>query len=184
MTLTAAYAFSAACSIPPHSTGKERDTESGLDYFGPRYYASSMGRFMSPDWTAEPDPVPWADFENPQTLNLYSYVQNNPLSRTDPFGHADDPCKTQGLSNCASVTATPDDGPPLATLGLAFGHHFVDQAIVKSSKAVNSLAGQFFSRWRTGPLQNPGLHRGFTTAHRLNSAQIRQIHQGRGKCHE
>jgi RHS repeat-associated protein len=30
-------------------TGKERDTESGLDYFGARYYASSMGRWMSPD---------------------------------------------------------------------------------------------------------------------------------------
>jgi RHS repeat-associated protein len=31
------------------STGKERDAESGNDYFGARYYASSMGRFMSPD---------------------------------------------------------------------------------------------------------------------------------------
>jgi RHS repeat-associated protein len=34
---------------PHHFTGKERDTESGNDYFGARYYASSMGRFMSPD---------------------------------------------------------------------------------------------------------------------------------------
>ncbi|WP_245632370.1 RHS repeat-associated core domain-containing protein [Edaphobacter aggregans] len=31
-------------------TGKERDTESGLDYFGARYFASTSGRFMSPDW--------------------------------------------------------------------------------------------------------------------------------------
>ena len=41
-----------ARSIAPqkhHFTGKERDTESGLDYFGARYYTSSMGRFMSPD---------------------------------------------------------------------------------------------------------------------------------------
>jgi RHS repeat-associated protein len=30
-------------------TGKERDTESGLDYFGARYNSSNMGRFMSPD---------------------------------------------------------------------------------------------------------------------------------------
>ncbi len=30
-------------------TGKERDAESGLDYFGARYYGSNMGRFMSPD---------------------------------------------------------------------------------------------------------------------------------------
>ena len=32
-------------------TGKERDSESGNDYFGARYYASSMGRWMSPDWS-------------------------------------------------------------------------------------------------------------------------------------
>jgi RHS repeat-associated protein len=35
------------------STGKERDSESGNDYFGARYYASTMGRFMSPDWAAK-----------------------------------------------------------------------------------------------------------------------------------
>jgi len=33
----------------PHFTGKERDSESGNDYFGARYYSSAMGRFMSPD---------------------------------------------------------------------------------------------------------------------------------------
>ena len=68
-------------------TGKERDTESGLDYFGARYYASNMGRWMSPDWNSDPRAVPYADFENPQSLNLYSYVRNNPLSHTDPDGH-------------------------------------------------------------------------------------------------
>jgi RHS repeat-associated protein len=61
-------------------TGKERDAESGLDYFGARYYASNMGRWMSPDWSAQEEPVPYAKLGNPQTLNLYSYVQNNPLS--------------------------------------------------------------------------------------------------------
>ena len=70
-----------------HYTGKERDTESGNDYFGARYYASSMGRFMSPDWSAKEDPVPYALMDDPQSLNLYSYVRNNPLSRTDPDGH-------------------------------------------------------------------------------------------------
>jgi len=43
-----------------HFTGKERDDESGNDYFEARYYASSMGRFMSPDWSAKEDPVPYA----------------------------------------------------------------------------------------------------------------------------
>jgi RHS repeat-associated protein len=69
-------------------TGKERDAESGLDYFGARYYASSMGRWMSPDWSAKEDPVPYAKLDDPQTLNLYGYVRNNPLSQVDPDGHA------------------------------------------------------------------------------------------------
>jgi RHS repeat-associated protein len=65
-----------------HFTGKERDTESGNDYFGARYYASSMGRFMSPD----PSQLGYADSTNPQSLNLYSYVRNNPLINSDPSG--------------------------------------------------------------------------------------------------
>ncbi len=72
-------------------TGKERDSESGNDYFGARYYASTMGRFMSPDFTGDddgpPEPVPYADLTDPQSLNLYGYVQNNPLSRFDSEGH-------------------------------------------------------------------------------------------------
>jgi RHS repeat-associated protein len=68
-------------------TGKERDTESGNDYFGARYYASSMGRFMSPDWSAKEDPVPYAKMDDPQTLNLYAYVRNNPLGGVDADGH-------------------------------------------------------------------------------------------------
>jgi RHS repeat-associated protein len=68
-------------------TGKERDSESGLDYFGARYYASSMGRYMSPDWSDETDPVPYAELSTPQTLNLYGYVTNNPLRLYDPTGH-------------------------------------------------------------------------------------------------
>jgi len=64
-----------------HFTGKERDAESGNDYFGARYYASSMGRFMSPD-------KPFADQHpaNPQSWNLYSYTRNNPLRFVDDDG--------------------------------------------------------------------------------------------------
>ena len=56
-------------------TGKERDAESGLDNFGARYMASTMGRFMSPD--------PFLNSgrpENPQTWNRYTYALNNPLT--------------------------------------------------------------------------------------------------------
>jgi len=68
-------------------TGKERDLESGLDYFGARYYASNMGRWMSPDWADKPEAVPYSSLDNPQSLNLYGYVLNNPLSHADSDGH-------------------------------------------------------------------------------------------------
>ena len=68
-------------------TGKERDQESGLDYFGARYYSSVIGRFSSPDWSKSPEAVPYAKLDNPQTLNLYSYAGNNPLSALDEDGH-------------------------------------------------------------------------------------------------
>jgi RHS repeat-associated protein len=65
-------------------TAKERDSESGLDNFGARYFGSSLGRFMVPDPSqAGPDVV---DDENPQAWNMYSYVLGNPLNATDPDG--------------------------------------------------------------------------------------------------
>ncbi len=70
-------------------TGKERDAETGLDYFGARYFSSAQGRFTSPDWSAAPEPVAYANLGDPQTLNLYAYVRNNPLSRPDLDGHSD-----------------------------------------------------------------------------------------------
>ncbi len=57
-----------------------------------RYYASTAGRFLSPDWAANIMPVPYAKLGDPQTFNLYAYVGNNPLSRTDPTGHYLDKC--------------------------------------------------------------------------------------------
>lgn len=68
-------------------TGKERDAESGLDNFGARYDSSNLGRFMTPDYSDEHDPVPYANFEDPQTLNLYAYSENNPTSWSDLDGH-------------------------------------------------------------------------------------------------
>jgi RHS repeat-associated protein len=84
-------------------TGKERDAESGLDYFGARYYGSSMGRFMSPDWAAKATPVPYAKLDNPQSLNLYAYVGNNPLSHIDPDGHIDCSGKNAAGPGCQAI---------------------------------------------------------------------------------
>lgn len=71
-------------------TGKERDGESGLDNFGARYYTSGLGRFMTPDWAARPTAVPYAVFGDPQSLNLYTYVRNDPITLADADGHAED----------------------------------------------------------------------------------------------
>ena len=71
-------------------TGKERDTESGLDYFGARYYSNGLGRFITPDWAAKATAVPYAEFADPLSLNLYGYVRNVPTTRYDHDGHLQD----------------------------------------------------------------------------------------------
>lgn len=68
-------------------TGKKRDLETGLDYFGARYYSSGLGRWVSADWSGKPVPVPYADFIDPQSLNQYGYVRNLPTTRIDTDGH-------------------------------------------------------------------------------------------------
>ncbi len=87
-------------------TGKERDQESGLDYFGARYYGSALGRFTSVD----PDPDNM-DVTNPQSFNRYAYVWNNPLANTDPDGA--DTCADGSYAD-ACVTDTPPD--PIQTV--------------------------------------------------------------------
>ncbi|HWG20812.1 MAG TPA: RHS repeat-associated core domain-containing protein [Terracidiphilus sp.] len=87
-----------------HFTGKERDTESGNDYFEARYYSSAMGRFMSPD------PVIQNELRllNPQRWNKYAYVINNPLILTDPTGMdavmADFGTKAVGLGHAGIIS--------------------------------------------------------------------------------
>jgi RHS repeat-associated protein len=74
-------------------SGKERDSETGLDYFGARYYSNGLGRFITPDWAAKPAAVPYAVLGDPQSLNLYTYVRNIPTSNADADGH----CAIPGL---------------------------------------------------------------------------------------
>ncbi len=80
-------------------TGKEWDSESGLENFGARFDSSNLGRFMTPDWSAVPVDVPYAQMANPQSLNLYAYVMNSPVTSADLDGHEDDN-RSQRITQC------------------------------------------------------------------------------------
>jgi RHS repeat-associated protein len=68
-------------SSPMHFTAKERDSESGLDYFGARYYSSQLGRFTSADPSLKSGLA-----SSPQSWNRYAYTMNNPLGYVDTNG--------------------------------------------------------------------------------------------------
>src|SRR5882724_378481 len=78
-------ARASGCSVFNYTflTLKERDNETGLDYFGARYYGNAQGRFTSYD----PVFVTALRLIDPQRLNLYSYARNNPLKFVDPDGN-------------------------------------------------------------------------------------------------
>jgi RHS repeat-associated protein len=65
-------------------TGQKSDDSTGLMFYGARYYDVSLGRFTQPD-TIVPSPL------NPQSLNRFSYVRNNPVNLVDPTGHDEEP---------------------------------------------------------------------------------------------
>jgi RHS repeat-associated protein len=84
---TNAGCYSASTSNTLKFAGKERDQETGNDHFDARYLSTPQMRWTIPDWSARGEPVPYANLADPQTLNLYGYVRNNPLARADLDGH-------------------------------------------------------------------------------------------------
>jgi RHS repeat-associated protein len=81
-------------------TGKERDQETGLDYFGARYLSAAQGRFTSPD----PLGILRQKMTDPQQWNMYSYTRNNPLRLLDPTGLYVTSCQEKDVSKCDANT--------------------------------------------------------------------------------
>jgi len=88
-------------------TDKERDAETGLDYFGARYYGNTQGRFTSPDpLLASGRPL------MPQSWNRYTYVLNNPVRLIDPNGLLDDDDLDEQQAKQQRQQPTPPPQPP------------------------------------------------------------------------
>ena len=109
-----------AFPISQRFTGQVLDDETGLYYYGARYYDPAAARFAQPD-TVIPD------IANPQSWNRYSYCINNPLGRTDPSGHWDWPAPAYNwmpnswvryLGGGGSGPATPAAPEALSNLGM------------------------------------------------------------------
>ena len=125
-------------------TGKERDTESGNDYFGARYYGSSMGRFLSPD----PVIITPERLMNPQQLNLYAYVTNNPLRFIDPTGEilqcvGDDKSRSQCFADLQRIAGDAKDRLSMdAKTGVvSFDTKDLDMSKNEGAALVNNLVG-------------------------------------------
>jgi RHS repeat-associated protein len=81
---SAAQGYASGDGVRQQFTNQERDVETGLDYFGARYFGSPQGRFTSPDPLLQSGRV-----ATPQSWNRYTYVLNNPLRLIDPDGLMD-----------------------------------------------------------------------------------------------
>lgn len=86
---------------------------------------------MSPDWSAKVQPVPYAKSGDPQSLNLYSDVENNPLSRTDPTGHY--------IINCVGRVKSCSNQLDAFNKAVQNGLNSKDQSVVQAAKAYGAL---------------------------------------------
>jgi RHS repeat-associated protein len=124
-------------------TAKERDAESGLDYFGARYYAQRTGRFTSVD----PVVAVQAALLDPQLWNRYAYVRNNPPRLLDPDGRCLwDLCAAEGatvyLVGAAAVATT-------AWLVSPAGQNAVRQVASDTHAMITTAAGAIGSWFQT-----------------------------------
>lgn len=124
-------------------TGKERDSESGLDYFGARYYGSSLGRFTSPD----PAKLDIRHLLNPQKWNKYAYTINNPLRYFDPDGQEEVDIQLRAYIPQASVGPyRGDNRGPTTSQSVTSRTSITVRVETDPAKAQNPLIGTPVSR--------------------------------------
>jgi RHS repeat-associated protein len=128
-----------------HFTGQIHDQESGNDYFNARYYSNSTGRFLSPD----PSGLDYADPSNPQSLNLYAYVNNNPLVSLDPNGLA-----LQISCNSVPSSYTDDGSGGLIVTGYSDSCTYTDDG----QDGLNQPSFSFQKQSTPHPLNLPARH--------------------------
>jgi RHS repeat-associated protein len=123
----------------PKFTGKERDSETSLDYFGARYMSSAQGRFTSPD-----DPLIGQHPADPRSWNLYAYVRNNPLRLIDPTGQF----AVEGSGGCmengkpmpmCSGAPKPADPPTISSLPESRGNPIRERGVGFVKGAVTTV---------------------------------------------
>jgi RHS repeat-associated protein len=129
--------------LNPLSTASDEAQVSGLDWDSESLTGHSWARQYSP-WSGSwfsPDPSNMSyDFTNPQSLNRYSYVQNDPMSYSDPLGMArwnDAPDNDAAASDSSSY----DNSDPGAKVGCQPGDVDVCRGVVKLLHALDSLLG-------------------------------------------
>jgi RHS repeat-associated protein len=147
-------------------TSKERDNETGLDYFLARYYSSVQGRFSSPDeFNGGPDelfdfankastnPTFYADLANPQSLNKYKYSYGNPLRYTDPDGHCPEPCpNTISLPTDQAASAALNIAAQARTVTTNTLYGPVGTRAYEALDQLSNLATRSFNNAQWGPL--------------------------------
>jgi len=127
--------------------GKERDAETQNDDFGAREYSWRFGRWLSSDWSATPVPVPYANLTNPQTLNLYAMVADDPETSADLDGHVEwAPQLSQAMLASGPINIdfmiAAMAGPSGNAQGLSYIGTLDSQATQQQSQSTSSDAGQ------------------------------------------
>jgi RHS repeat-associated protein len=140
-------ATSGSCGDPSplHFTGKQHDAETNLDDFDARYYSSGLARFMIPDWAAKATAVPYAEFGDPQSLNLYSYVRNNPVTAVDADGHETQTTMyRQACEDCGSFWSPENaDNPAGYESGASEGYGWINGVYYPPQQRIADTANKY-----------------------------------------